>query len=47
MDFNISMRETEKHLISHGITTMFHSLSIYKGSKINYKLIREWENVEK
>ena len=30
MDFNISLREAEKILISHGITTMFHSLSFYR-----------------
>src|SRR5699024_6844162 len=30
MDFNIGIKESERILSSHGITTMFHSLSIYK-----------------
>ena len=30
MNFHLSLREAEKELISHGITTMFHSLSLYK-----------------
>lgn len=47
MDFNLSIRETEKELISHGITTMFHSLSMYKTSEFSYKPIREAENVRK
>jgi alpha-D-ribose 1-methylphosphonate 5-triphosphate diphosphatase len=47
MDFNLSIRETEKELISHGITTMYHSLSIFKGSEYAYKPIREPNNVAK
>ncbi|MDQ0232733.1 phosphonate metabolism protein PhnM [Metabacillus malikii] len=47
MNFDLSLRETEKELITHGITTMFHSLSIYKGSDYSYKPIREPENVRK
>lgn len=47
MNFNLSLRETEKELISHGITTMFHSLSLFKGSDYQYKPIREPENVRK
>ncbi|WP_053360772.1 phosphonate metabolism protein PhnM [Bacillus sp. FJAT-27251] len=47
MDFELSLRETEKQLIAHGITTMFHSLSLYKGSEYSYKPIRESENVSK
>lgn len=35
MDFHLSLREAEKQLISHGITTMYHSLSLYKGSEYN------------
>lgn len=34
MDFDISLREAEKILISHGITTMFHSLSFYREDEI-------------
>lgn len=47
MDFHLSLREAEKELISHGITTMFHSLSIYKSSEFTHKPIREPENVRK
>ncbi|WP_199617690.1 phosphonate metabolism protein PhnM [Paenibacillus alkalitolerans] len=47
MDFNLSIRETEKELITHGITTMYHSLSLWKGSEYAYKPIREPENVRR
>ncbi|MCL6459337.1 MAG: alpha-D-ribose 1-methylphosphonate 5-triphosphate diphosphatase, partial [Gorillibacterium sp.] len=47
MDFHLSIRETEKELITHGITTMYHSLSLFKGSEYAYKPIREPQNVLK
>ncbi|WP_080844165.1 phosphonate metabolism protein PhnM [Cytobacillus gottheilii] len=47
MNFNISLRETEKELITHGVTTMFHSLSMLKETEYDYKPIREPENVRK
>lgn len=47
MDFRLSLRETEKELITHGITTMFHSLSIYKSTEYKYRPIREPENVRR
>lgn len=47
MNFHLSLREAEKELITHGITTMFHSLSIYKSSEFSHKPIREPENVRK
>jgi alpha-D-ribose 1-methylphosphonate 5-triphosphate diphosphatase len=47
MDLNLSLRETEKELIGHGITTMYHSLSIYKSNEFSYKPIREPENMRK
>lgn len=47
MDFQMSVRETEKQLISHGITTMFHSLSLFKDSEYVRKPIRDPENVKK
>ncbi|MGG0718039.1 phosphonate metabolism protein PhnM [Robertmurraya massiliosenegalensis] len=47
MNFDLSLRESEKELITHGITTMFHSLSLFKGSEYDYKPIREPENVRK
>ncbi len=47
MDFDMSVRETEKQLVSHGITTMFHSLSLFKDSEYKRKPIRDPENVRK
>ncbi|KKB38045.1 phosphonate metabolism protein PhnM [Bacillus thermotolerans] len=47
MDFQLSLREAEKELISHGITTMYHSLSLFKFTEYAYKPIREPENVKK
>lgn len=47
MDFNVSIRETEKILINQGITTMFHSLSLYKHDEFSVKPIRNPENVSK
>lgn len=47
MNFDLSLRETEKQLIAHGITTMFHSLSLFKETEYDYKPIREPENVRK
>ncbi len=47
MDVNIGIRESERILSSHGITTMFHSLSIYREDMFGHKPIREPENVQK
>ncbi|MEG6586452.1 phosphonate metabolism protein PhnM [Dendrosporobacter sp. 1207_IL3150] len=47
MDFGLSIRETEKVLIGHGITTMFHSLSLYKEDEFGFKPIRQAKNVRK
>lgn len=47
MNFHLSLREVEKELIGHGITTMYHSLSLYKFTEYAYKPIREPENVRK
>ncbi|GAB3062294.1 phosphonate metabolism protein PhnM [Virgibacillus ainsalahensis] len=47
MDFNISLREAEKILISHGITTMFHSLSFYREDIFTNKPMRRPENVQR
>lgn len=47
MDFNISLREAEKILISHGITTMFHSLSFYREDVFTHKPMRYPENVQR
>jgi alpha-D-ribose 1-methylphosphonate 5-triphosphate diphosphatase len=47
MDFRLSLMEAEKELISHGITTMYHSLSLFRGTEYAYKPIREPENVRR
>ena len=47
MDFNMALREAEKILINHGITTMFHSLSFYKEDLFSHKPIRQPENVQR
>lgn len=47
MDFNISLREAEKILISHGITTMFHSLSFYKEDIFTHKPMRNPNNIQR
>lgn len=47
MDFNLALREAERELVGHGITTMFHSLSLYKKSEFGEKPIRTTENVKK
>jgi len=45
LDFDISIRETEKILINQGITTMFHSLSFIGEDEFSVKPIRSPENV--
>ena len=47
IDLEISLKETEKVLISNGITTMYHSLSFYKDDSFGNKKIRNPENVKK
>lgn len=45
MDFELGIRETERLLMTHGITTIFHSLSFYKEDEITHKAIRQPEKV--
>ncbi len=47
MDFDLSLREAERELIGHGITTMYHSLSLFKTSEFGVNPLREKKNVEK
>lgn len=47
MDFEMSLKETERELVSHGITTMFHSLSLFKDQEYKRRPIRDPENVRK
>lgn len=47
MDLPTALFETEKELLTHGVTTIFHSLSVYRESFMDVKAIRKFENVEK
>ncbi len=47
MDFAMSIKETERELVSHGITTMFHSLSLFKDQEYKPRPIRDPENVRR
>lgn len=45
MDLETSLYEAERELVAHGITTMFHSLSVYQQKIFDHKPIRNFENV--
>ncbi|MDC7218425.1 MAG: phosphonate metabolism protein PhnM [Spirochaetales bacterium] len=47
MKFPLALHEAERELLTHGITTMFHSLSLYKSQMFDTKPIRQPENVDK
>lgn len=47
MDFNLAIREAERELLTHGVTTMYHSLSLYKDNGAKQKPIRKQENVRR
>jgi alpha-D-ribose 1-methylphosphonate 5-triphosphate diphosphatase len=48
MDFETGLREAEKQLLGHGITTVYHSLSLMNGSEISEKYsFRKGENLER
>ena len=47
MDFRLSLREAERELITHGITTMFHSLSFYNFTEFLPNPIRSTENTRR
>lgn len=47
MDMKLGLRECERILMTHGITTIFHSLSYYGDDKYSHKAIRNPENVQK
>jgi len=44
MDFGVSLREAERELLTHGITTMFHSLSFYGSTDFGTNPVRSAEN---
>jgi alpha-D-ribose 1-methylphosphonate 5-triphosphate diphosphatase len=47
MNFSLALHEAERELITHGITTMFHSLSMYKNADFGSNPVRSAENTEK
>jgi alpha-D-ribose 1-methylphosphonate 5-triphosphate diphosphatase len=47
MDFSLSLRESERELATHGITTMFHSLSFYAFTEFEKSPIRTPENTKR
>jgi alpha-D-ribose 1-methylphosphonate 5-triphosphate diphosphatase len=47
MDFDLSIHEIEKELASHGITTIFHSLSLYNNWDFAHNPIRDPHNVRR
>jgi alpha-D-ribose 1-methylphosphonate 5-triphosphate diphosphatase len=47
MDPATALFEAERELLAHGITTMYHSLSVYNRAMMEVKAVRQWPNVEK
>ncbi|MBN1647286.1 MAG: phosphonate metabolism protein PhnM [Spirochaetales bacterium] len=47
IDFRTAIRESERELLAHGITTMFHSLSFYKSTEFPDKIIRAPEHTRR
>ena len=45
MDLNTSLYKADRELVSHGITTIFHSLSVYGARIFDHKPIRDFGNV--
>lgn len=45
MDYNFSLHETERILVTSGITTMYHSLSLYPFDEFGRKAVRDPENI--
>ncbi len=45
MDLSRSLYKTDRELVAHGVTTIYHSLSIYGTQIFDHKPIRNFENV--
>lgn len=45
MDLNASLYKADRELVSHGVTTIFHSLSVYGARIFDHKPIRDFSNV--
>lgn len=47
MDFELALKECERELLHQGITTMYHSFSMYRDEFLGKSPLRTRENVEK
>lgn len=47
MDFELALKECERELLHQGITTMYHSFSLYQNEFLGKSPLRTQENVEK
>ena len=47
MDFHLAIREAERELLTHGVTTMFHSVCFYAHSEFGRGPMREPENARR
>ncbi|WP_124059462.1 alpha-D-ribose 1-methylphosphonate 5-triphosphate diphosphatase [Vaginisenegalia massiliensis] len=47
MDYKLGIKETERILMTHGITTMFHSLSLYNDDLFGKNIIRRPEHAQR
>lgn len=47
MDLPTSLYKVDRELVSHGVTTIYHSLSVYGAKIFDHKPIRNFENVRK
>lgn len=45
MDLNTSLYKADRELVAHGITTIYHSLSVYGAKVFDHKPIRDFGNV--
>jgi alpha-D-ribose 1-methylphosphonate 5-triphosphate diphosphatase len=45
MDLSAALYKAERELVAHGVTTIYHSLSIYQSTVFDHKPIRSFENV--
>ena len=45
MDLSTSLYKADRELVSHGVTTIFHSLSVYGAHIFDHKPIRDFGNV--
>ncbi len=47
LDFSVALREAERELVTHGITTMFHSITFFGSSEFGKSPVREPESARR